>query len=176
MRRRSRPSVLDPRRRRLPRRKEMKRCQFCAEEVQDAAIVCKHCGRSLTNDSTHDRKATNPVVIAAVVLGGLALFVYADRFIGSTIAPQPSAVTEVRRAVAGPSGVTLAQYQALETGMSYAEAVQILGRAGTEISRGDLANIVTVMYAWEGDGGVGANMNAMFQNDKLVTKAQLGLK
>jgi hypothetical protein len=58
--------------------------------------------------------------------------------------------------------------------MSYEEAVRIIGEPGTEISRSDLAGYTTVMYSWSNTGG--ANMNAMFQNGALVTKAQFGLR
>jgi hypothetical protein len=71
--------------------------------------------------------------------------------------------------------VTLTQYSQLQTGMSYAQTRSILGCAGTEASRVDMAGYTTVMYQWDGNS-FGANMNVTIQNDALVSKAQFGLR
>ena len=72
------------------------------------------------------------------------------------------------------SDITLAQYNQLRDGMSYAKVVKILGRGGGEVSSNAIGGIRTVMYQWTNSGY--SNMNAMFQNDKLVMKAQFGLE
>jgi hypothetical protein len=53
--------------------------------------------------------------------------------------------------------------------------VEILGKDGEELSSNEIAGVKTVMYKWDGNG-FAANMNAMFQNDKMMSKSQLGLK
>lgn len=74
--------------------------------------------------------------------------------------------------------ITLAQFNQIQNGMSYQQVVQIIGRQGTVMSENNIDagqfSVHTVMYTWE--AGFMANMNAMFQNDKLMSKAQLGLK
>ena len=72
-------------------------------------------------------------------------------------------------------GVTLAQYQQLSDGLSYADAIIAIG-AGTEMARSSLAGVTTVMYLWKGAGSPVSNMTATFQNEKLVSKAQFGLR
>ncbi len=70
--------------------------------------------------------------------------------------------------------ITLAKYESLSTGMSYDRVASALGSPGVEQSRSQVAGTTTVMYTWS--NGDGSNMNAMFQNDRMVSKAQFGLR
>ncbi len=77
--------------------------------------------------------------------------------------------------------VTRAEYLRVRDGMSYSEVVDIINEYGEELSRskmpaipGVMDELVTVMYQWQNRDG--SNMNAMFQNDSLMVKAQFGLR
>lgn len=72
--------------------------------------------------------------------------------------------------------ITLAKYNSIQTGMTYGEVTRILGKSGTELSSNDIAGIKTVMYMWENSNPSEGNMNAMFQDGKLIAKAQFGLR
>lgn len=73
------------------------------------------------------------------------------------------------------AGVTMAQFNQLKEGMTYEDVVTILGSPGEQMSSSEIAGTKTVMYEWNG-ATLGANMNAMFQNNKMASKAQFGLE
>ena len=84
-----------------------------------------------------------------------------------SVPPSPDEATVLGR-------VNMANYQRLKTGMSYKQATAILGSNGVELSSNDIGGSHTVMYQWK--AGTMANMNAMFQQNKLISKAQFGLE
>lgn len=108
------------------------------------------------------------IIGLVALVGGAANSVKNDQLKTESTVPGAPAGTK-------PSGATLAGFNQVTPGMSYAQVSQILGSGGTENSRTDVGGTTTVMYTWQGSS-FASNMNAMFQGDKLVSKAQFGLK
>jgi hypothetical protein len=151
-------------------------CPVCGQQNNLSAQFCQKCGiqyGETAPEPAPEKKAEPASTRLPAVLAAIVVFVLG--FIGIDpigLLSRPEAVVEL--ATGANAGITLANYERLQTGISYAQACEILGKTGTEMSRSEMVGYVTVMYSWQGDGV--ANMNAMFQNGKLVSKAQFGLK
>jgi hypothetical protein len=81
----------------------------------------------------------------------------------------------------GSPVVTMSEYQKVTNGMSYSQVALIIGEPGEEASRSNIEvvpgvteSIETVSYQWINPNG--SHMNAIFQNDRLITKTQAGLR
>lgn len=125
-----------------------------------------------------------------LIVGGVLVALF---FTGSWVAMAgaiESKKSEIRRSLSGFTGiqdlpatptapttppvVTRAEYDQVQNGMTYDQAQAIIGEPGHELSRSEFGQMETVMYSWSNADG--SNMNAMFQDGKLMNKAQFGLR
>lgn len=77
-----------------------------------------------------------------------------------------------------PSTITLEEFNAIRTGMSYQEVIDIVGGPGEVLSEVDLGfgdEHHTIMFSWNGEGRFGGNASITIQGGKVVSKAQFGL-
>lgn len=70
--------------------------------------------------------------------------------------------------------VTMAKFSQIQVGMSYRRVVDIIGEGGEKVLSTSMAGPNSTLYQWKDpDGG---EMHAVFQDGKLVSKSQSGLK
>lgn len=92
-----------------------------------------------------------------------------------------SFLDELENSLIADGPATLAEFSRIQTGMTYAQVVEIIGAEGEVMSESSFADglggqITSSIYTWEGSGEFGANMNATFSNGELMAKAQFNLK
>ena len=114
----------------------------------------------------------------------VAMFAYATvRAVVSDAPATASPKQETRQAAVPvakpalePCGATMQEFNRLQTGMTISDVNRIIGCPGTELSRAEFGDSSTVRFMWEGSGSWLGNMNATFQDGRLMAKAQMGLK
>lgn len=75
-------------------------------------------------------------------------------------------------------GISKAEFDQIQNGMTYEEVKTIIGSDGEVMSESGQKGqqFYTIMYSWNGEQGLDANANFIFQEEKLQNKAQFGLK
>lgn len=68
----------------------------------------------------------------------------------------------------------MATFNSISQGMSAKEVWAIAGPPNELMSENKIGDVTTAMYMWKGEWG--ANMQIVFQNGLVVSKAQFGLK
>ena len=91
---------------------------------------------------------------------------------------QPAAQSKPTEQPKNKPTISKAEFDQIQSGMTYEQVVQIIGGPGEVLSesgnKGDQFH--TVIYSFKGEGDLGANANFTFQGEKLINKAQFGLK
>ena len=156
----------------------LKKCKECGKEANSKAESCPNCG-AILKKKTGRRTYLVAAFFLLVLFGVIASLMNETTTVHSS---KPEAGLKVPSV--GKQIVTFDEYLKIQNGMSYSQVVSIIGAAGEEVTRhkiegvpGVMEPVETVMYQWVNRSGSNMhNMHAVFQNDKLVQKAQVGLE
>lgn len=144
----------------------LKICKECGSEVSSKG-VCPKCGKDQRNFFVKHKVIT--FILIVIVVGAIVGASGGGNKNTNTTQTGTSAIQKQEK-------LNLEKFNQIETGMTYEKVVEIIGEEGTVLSESEIANIKTIIYSWYGEGSIGANANITFQNGKVTSKAQFGLK
>ncbi len=151
----------------------LKKCKECGNDVSSKAKSCPNCG-SIANKNVNCLTGIIIIFVSLLVVG----FVMTSIVGNDSQSPKKQSDSSRSIDSSKSTGITMAKYKNIKSGMTYQEVVKIIGESGEENSRVEIPGTpVTILYSWKQKGFMAmGNMNATFQGNKLVTKAQFELK
>lgn len=148
-------------------------CKCCGGQMASSAKTCPNCGGN--NKKPLYKKWWLWVIAAIVVIAAASSNGGNDgNGTNNSTTTEENNATTVKET--NSAKISMEEFESLSTGITYEEAVAIIGGEGTLSSQVDVVGYDTKLYTWEGEGSFGANANATFQNGKLTSKAQFGLE
>ncbi len=153
-------------------------CKKCGQELDKNAVICTKCGCKIKKPIFKKWWFWAIVVVVVIGIGSSAGNNNTESPVveNNTQTPVVENNTETKQPEKNSPKISKAEFEALKTGISYEEAVAIIGGEGELSSQVDVAGYETKMYIWKGEGSIGANANVTFQNGSLTSKAQFGLE
>lgn len=136
------------------------KCKTCGKEIAKSAKTCPYCGA---------KRKGHPVLGVFLAIFGIMLFMagIGGAAGGSSASQEPNADPH-------PEYITNDEYDAIETGMTYEQVVEIVGGEGELTSESEVMGVVTKMVFWKADP-YGANASVTFQDGKVFAKAKAGM-
>ena len=114
------------------------------------------------------------VVVAFIVLGVIGSMLGGNKGTTSTTTTTTTSQGTTTKSVDNTPKLTLATFNQIQTGQSLAQVEAVIGK-GELSSENTIAGITTKMFTFKGDS-LASNASIMFQDDKLMSKTQFGLK
>lgn len=143
---------------------KLTKCKICGGEVANNAIICPHCGakRGLTS------REQGAIVAIIIVVALFAAILIIRPLILTTSTNTNTYQQEIL--------IDYNTFQQIRNGMTYRQVEKIIGKEGTLLSSYGEGEHNTFIMQWNGYGSIGANATVTFQNNKVISKAQFGLK
>lgn len=170
-----------------------KKCRLCGNTFYGKGSTCGVCDKRLEYSTTdingfstlsNSSSKANELprnnsggCAVAVVVGSVILLIFLGIVLVSGTLYKEIKESEVNSQYTdyNDNKITLAEFNQIETGMSYEETCDIIGGSGTVVSETNISGYHTVMISWYGKGSSVANANVTIMNDAVIGKSQLGL-
>lgn len=133
----------------------MKKCKYCKSEIDKKAKICPNCRKKQSNSL---------IRILCIIIGIIVICVGIS-----------SLSNDVKDNNEDKCYISLEEFNKIETGMSYDDVKNIVGCEGTLNSETEVLDTKMAIYSWYGKDGI-SNANVSVQNNKVISKAQIGLK